>query len=186
MQNKIRRRNRTAAHAVVALVAALVVALGAANVHAQARSGTALPGTQPWGNYIGAALGNPDFGEIGLKVFGGQQLHPNFGWEAALTNFSRETIRTPGGDDESEFWGVSGAAVGILPLPNRFAVFGKLGLMFGRERVRRSGVRRTDSELNPLFGIGGSYHITPEIGVRIEFEEFGQGNLLSAGVTYRF
>jgi OOP family OmpA-OmpF porin len=139
-----------------------------------------------WGTYVGASVGEPDFGELGVKVFGGQQFHPNIGWEAAFTQFLEDKTPSPFGDTSTEFWGVSGSVVGILPLQNNFSLFGKLGLIYGRERIRRAGVERTEGETNPLLGVGLHYQATSNVGFRAEYEDFDQGNLLSAGITYRF
>lgn len=164
--------------AFAALGAAAVLSAAPVAAHAQARS--------DWGSYLGAGIGEPDFGDVGLKVFGGQQLHPNFGWEAAYTKFVKEKLRTPFGERSTDFWGLSAAAVGIIPLPQNFSVYGKLGLIYGRTRVRVGGVSTTDGDFDPLIGIGGRYQLTPQVALRLEFEEFDQGNLLSASVTYRF
>ena len=140
----------------------------------------------PWGNYIGTSLGVPDFGNLGLKIFGGQQLHRYFGWEAALTRFGSETDATPLGDVHTDFWGISGAAVGILPVTADFSGFAKLGLMAGRKRVHGPAGDTNDNDLNFLLGIGARFALTPRVAVRAEYEDFSQGNLISVGVTYKF
>lgn len=140
----------------------------------------------PWGNYVGAAVGVPNFGDLGLKVFGGQQLHRYFGWEAAVTRFAHEVESTPLGDVRTDFWGLSGAAVGILPVNADFSAFAKLGLMAGRKRIRGPGGDRNDNDLNPLIGVGARYALTPRAAIRAEYEDFDQGNLISVGVTYSF
>lgn len=139
-----------------------------------------------WGTYMGAAAGVPDFGDVGLKVFIGQQLHRYFGWEAAVTRFAREIESTPFGDVRSDFWGVSGAGVGILTINSEFSAFGKLGLMAGRKRVRGPGGDTKDNDVNLLVGIGARYALTPRAAIRAEYEDFNQGNLFSVGVTYKF
>src|SRR5512134_2909591 len=128
--------------------------LGALSVPALAQS----PGiTGDWGTYVGAAAGVPDTGDVGLKVFVGQQLHRYFGWEAAITRFARETDNTPLGEVRTDFWGVSGAAVGILAVNPEFSGFAKIGAMAGRKRVRGPGGDRNDNDLNLLFRIGARY-----------------------------
>lgn len=139
-----------------------------------------------WGNYIGASAGVPDFGDVGLKIFGGQQLHKYFGWEASIVRFVREVESSPGGDVSTDFWGIGGAAVGILPVSNEFSAFGKLGAMAGRKRIRGPGGDRNDNDLNLLVGIGARYAITPQVAIRAEYEDFNQGNLISVGVSYKF
>ncbi len=139
-----------------------------------------------WGTYVGASIGLPDFGDVGLKVYGGQQLHKYFGWEASLVNFVREVQNTPTGDVKRDFFGASGAAVGILPVNADFSAFGKLGLMAGRKRIRGPGGDSNENELNLLVGVGARYALTPRAAIRAEYEDFNQGNLISVGVTYKF
>lgn len=139
-----------------------------------------------WGTYVGAAGGVPNFGDLGLKVFAGQQLHRYFGWEAAITRFARETDSTPLGDVRTDFWGVSGAAVGILSVNTEFSAFAKVGAMAGRKRVRGPGGDSNDNDLNLLVGVGARYALTPRAAIRAEYEDFNQGNLFSVGVTYKF
>lgn len=139
-----------------------------------------------WGTYAGASLGVPNFGDVGLKVFAGQQLHKYFGWEAGITRFAREVERTAAGDVKSDFWGLSGAAVGILQVTPEFAGFAKAGLMAGRKRVDTPSGNRNENELNLLVGLGARYAITPRAAIRAEYEEFSQGNLFSVGVSYKF
>jgi len=139
-----------------------------------------------WGTYVGGAIGVPNFGNVGLKAFVGQQLHPYFGWEAALTQFVREVESTPAGDVKTDFWGASGAALGILSFNQQFAGFAKLGLMAGRKRIRGPNGDITDNDLNLLLGIGGRFALTPRFALRAEYEDFHQGNLFSVSVTYKF
>jgi len=140
-----------------------------------------------WGTYVGAGIGDPDFGNLGLKVFFGQQLHPYFGWEAGLMRFLRDVDSTPFGDVRTDFWGLSGAGLGILSFSPELSAFGKLGLMAGRKRIRGgAGGDRTDNELNLLLGVGVRYQITPRAAVRAEYETFDQGDLVSVSATYRF
>jgi opacity protein-like surface antigen len=173
-----KQRKRTWQHQ--ALLLCCVGTLSGAAVAQASRPGL------DWGNYIGAAAGVPEFGDLGLKIFGGQQLHPYFGWEAALTRFVREVETTPFGDVRSDFWGLSGAAVGILPFSKEFSGFAKLGAMAGRKRVSGPGGDNSDSEFNLLFGIGARFALTPRAAIRAEYEDFHQGNLFSVGVTYKF
>jgi OOP family OmpA-OmpF porin len=139
-----------------------------------------------WGTYVGGSAGVPEFGDIGLKAFFGQQLHKYFGWEVSAVRFARETQSTPAGDVRTDLWGLGGAAVGILPVNAEFSAFGKLGLMGGRKRIRGPGGDRDENEVNLLVGIGARYAITRNVALRIEYEDFNQGNLLSAGASYRF
>jgi hypothetical protein len=155
---------------------------------ASALSGSALaqssgPG---WGTYVGGAVGVPNFGSVGLKAFVGQQLHPYFGWEAALTQFVRDVESTPAGDVKTDLWGISGAALGILSFNKDFSGFAKLGLMAGRKRIHGPNGDVNDDDLNFLLGVGARFALTPRVALRAEYEDFHQGNLFSVGVTYKF
>ncbi len=165
---------------------ALSFLVATALANAQAQRSTAPAGAYDWGNYVGASIGDPDFGDLGAKVYGGQQFHPNIAWEASYIKFFKDEIRGPLGTSRTDFWGVSGAAIGILPLQQGFSVFGKLGLVYGRARVRVGNFDVTDRDTNFLIGVGGRYQLTPRVAIRVEFEDFDQGDLFSAGVTYRF
>jgi len=171
-------RERTWGHGVL-----LVCCLSASSQTALAQSAPAGPG---WGTYVGGAVGVPDFGTVGLKAFVGQQLFPYFGWEAALTQFVRDVETTSTGDVRTDFWGVSGAAVGILPFNKDFSGFAKLGLMAGRKRISGPNGEITDNDVNFLLGIGGRFALTPRVALRAEYEDFHQGNLVSVSVTYKF
>jgi OOP family OmpA-OmpF porin len=139
-----------------------------------------------WGTYVGGSIGIPNFGTVGLKGFVGQQLFPYFGWEAALTTFARDIESTPLGDVKTDFWGASGAGVGILPLNKDFSLFGKLGLMAGRKRIRGPNGEVDENDVNFLLGGGARFALTPRVAIRAEYEDFHQGNLFSVGVTYKF
>jgi len=154
-------------------------------------AGLAAPGfaqaqSSDWGTYVGASVGDPNFGDVGLKIYAGQQLHRYFGWEAGITRFAREVDTTPFGDVKTDFWGISGAAVGILPINADFSAFGKAGLMAGRKRISGPAGDDNHDELNLLFGVGARYALTPNAAIRAEYETFSQGNLFSVGATYRF
>ncbi|HTT12635.1 MAG TPA: outer membrane beta-barrel protein [Burkholderiaceae bacterium] len=163
--------------------ALLLCCLSALGGPAFAQSAAAGPG---WGTYVGGAVGVPNFGSVGLKAFVGQQLLPYFGWEAALTQFVREVETTATGDVRTDFWGLSGAAVGILPFNKDFSGFAKLGLMAGRKRISGPSGDITDNDLNFLLGVGARFALTPRVGLRAEYEDFHQGNLFSVAVTYKF
>jgi opacity protein-like surface antigen len=165
--------------AVAVVSAAFVVSAGTAQAQQPASA-------HEWGSYLAAGVGEPEFGELGLKIFGGQQFHPNLAGEVGFMHFIDDSTPTPFRDVKTEFWGLSAAAVGILPLQPGLSAFGKLGVIYGRARIRTPTGTRRDSEFNPLIGIGVQYQLTPRVGVRVEFEEFDQGNLLSAGAAFRF
>ncbi len=168
------------------IIAALSFVAATPLASAQAQRSATPGGAYDWGNYVGVSIGDPDFGDLGAKAYVGQQFHPNIAWEASYLKFFEDEVRGPFGTSRADFWGLSGAAIGILPLQQGFSVFGKLGLVYGRARVRVNNFEVKDSDTNLLIGVGGRYQLTPRVAIRVEFEDFDQGDLFSAGVTYRF
>ncbi len=93
--------------------------------------------------------------------------------------------------------------VGILPLGERFEVFGRVGAAYAQTRDRFTGTgavivnnpnpRKSDTNLKVGFGMG--YRFTDNLGVRIEAERYrvndavgnkGDIDMLSVGLVYRF
>jgi OmpA-OmpF porin, OOP family len=102
-------------------------------------------------------------------------------------------------------WEASGfmvAAVGSIPIAERFALLGKVGLFRWDVDVRASSsvfgtgsVSKTGTDL--MFGLGGSMNLGRNLAVRVEWERFndvgdenvtGEGDidLLSASIVFRF
>lgn len=67
------------------------------------------------------------------------------------------------------------AAIGTIPITDRFGVFGKLGI--ARVEVTRvvsqyvSQYSR-DTRTRPFYGVGVRYNLTPSVGLRAEWEKF--------------
>jgi len=95
--------------------------------------------------------------------------------------------------------------VGILPINESFSLFGKLGVINAKveSSVRATGPGRSASasvsstKLTPTYGIGATYNVNKQLGIRVEYELFsklGDANktgeadvsVLSAGVAYKF
>ncbi|MCG8436442.1 MAG: porin family protein [Gammaproteobacteria bacterium] len=73
------------------------------------------------------------------------------------------------------------AAVGIIPLGERFAIFGRAGLLNWYEDVEVTtgalGAELDDDEsaTDPFFGVGFRYQINPMIGVGLDVEHYDLG-----------
>lgn len=95
--------------------------------------------------------------------------------------------------------------MGIFPLPNNFALFGKLGGIYTTTEttiastgavVIAGSPNREKSEFNLKWGIGASYAFTRSLAARLEFEQVqqigdsstGEGDvqMFSIGLTYHF
>jgi OOP family OmpA-OmpF porin len=100
------------------------------------------------------------------------------------------------GDFKSYQYGVAGTAT--LPINTSFSVFGKLGFSRNSARYEALGGYNAGTKTSPMIGFGANYNITPQIAVRVEYEDFGKfssdfsggdnirANNLSASVKYAF
>lgn len=148
------------------------------------------------GTYVGIKVGSNHVGFNALSdstdtaygVLLGYQYNPNFAIEGEYTDLRRFTTAA-GVTGKSDVWGLS--ALGIMPLQNRFSVFGKLGIARSSTSVSdAAGIRRSAA----TYGLGGQFDATPMIGLRISWERYGVGmvgqdandNLYSLAAAFRF
>jgi len=143
----------------------------------------------PW--YAGVHIGQADVDEAddedtAFRILGGYQINQNFAAELAYTDF---------GKVDDGFGGkVKGNAielvgVGSWPVADRFSVYGKLGL--SRGEFKAGGL--SDDSIEVTYGVGVRYDVTPQIGVRGEWQNYpdvGDGasdvSVLSVGVVFKF
>lgn len=162
------------------------------------------------GFYFGGSVGastidlqrSPDNGlhqtdkrDTAYTLRAGYRLHTHWAAETGYVNPGKIRYNFP---DEPEYtiktklWHVT--AVGILPLTDKFAAFGKVGA--ARVTLNEDGDKASKTSLH--LGLGASYALTSAISLRTEFDDygkpdFGQGGSakirarqLSAGIDYRF
>lgn len=136
--------------------------------------------------YLGAGVGaaRTNTNETSWKLYGGFQLNPTFGLEAGYTDLGRYR----GANIES--WSLAGT--GTLPLGTGWSLLGKLGATSNRAHFNGAS-NHTDL----LLGVGVAYSVTKNIGVRLEYEDFGKlsdantgnnarGNNLGLSMKYAF
>ena len=144
----------------------------------------------------------------GYKIFGGYLINKNFAIEGGyfdLGEFGFKALTLPTGtlNGNIKLKGLNLDAVGILPLTEKFAAFGRVGMNYAHAKDSFSGTGSV-SVLNPnpskydtnyKFGVGLQYALTESIGIRAEAERYriddaignkGDINLLSLGLVYRF
>ena len=132
------------------------------------------------GLYIGADVGNADFGsddDTAFKLFAGYKFHPNVAVEGGWAQ-----LYDKGG---SEVTSLEVVAVGILPLAHQFSLLGKLGFASVDVDTPLGG----DTKTELTYGIGAQYDVTPMIGVRAGWQRYDTDqeiDLLSVGVVVRF
>ena len=146
------------------------------------------------------------------RLHAGYRVHRNFAVELGFVDLgkyeSHSTVSPPGFLDTSvKSHGIDLSAVGLLPLGERFTLFARAGAFASRTRASFSSggsVRLIDGQQNQtkrsthlVYGAGGTYDFTPNLGVRVEWarydklgDDFTGGEFaaraLSAGVQWRF
>jgi OOP family OmpA-OmpF porin len=169
--------------------------------------------------YLGVALGQSqadvdcsgttacDDSDTAWKVFGGYAFNRHFALEVGYADLGEVTASVPafGGlpaaDVAIEATAFELVGVGLLPLAERFSVYGKLGLYMADTDVRVSfaglgSVSRSDDNTDLTFGAGLRYDVTANLAVRAEWQRysdvsadaFGESDLdlISIGLLWRF
>ena len=159
---------------------------------------------QDRGWYLGAGLGQMkakgdcpsgftcDFKDTTWKLFGGYRINRNFAAEAFYANWGEIKVSTGAvsATGKLESFGISG--MGILPVGRQFELFGKLGLASTKQKVSASGpgvtISDRDSGSELLFGLGGSFNFSRNLGLRAEWERLNDSevDVLSIGLQYKF
>jgi OOP family OmpA-OmpF porin len=140
----------------------------------------------------------------------GYQFHKNFALEGGYVDLGKykfnSNISAPATDTASGDYRVKGwttTAVGILPLDNGFAAYGKLGAVFadtkfnaGSDTGATSIGSTSKSSTRPLYGLGVSYDFSKQVVGKAEWTRYdGLGNDLTGksdidtytvGVAYKF
>lgn len=133
---------------------------------------------EPTGFYAGAGVGQSfvdepfaDDEDVGYQVFGGYQFHPNFGIEAAYTDFGDVDLRGNAGTLEADTWSLT--AVGTLPFTDRFSGYAKAGFHSWDAEARAAGLgRASDDGTDPTYGLGLQYRFTDSVALRGEYSRF--------------
>lgn len=113
--------------------------------------------------YLGGGVGEAktDTRETSWKLYGGYQFNPTWGLELGYTDLGKYR----GADIES----YSLAVTGTIPLNERWSLLGKLGAAENRPDAAGSS-NNTDL----LAGVGVGYSLNKNVGVRLEYENFGK------------
>lgn len=157
---------------VVALFSAAAMAASTGVLAQQSAAGNGL--------YIGADVGNADFGsddDTAFKLYAGYKFHPNVAVEGGWAS-----LYDKGGVEATSLEVV---AVGMFPLTPQFSLLGKLGLA----SVDVDSPAGGDTKTELTYGIGVQFEATPKIGVRAQWQRYDTDqeiDLLSVGVVFRF
>ncbi len=158
------------------------------------------------GPYLGGALGKSklkewctgggtaacDGTDTSWKLLGGYRFNRHVGVEASYIDWGEVTATFNAGAQvaaKQHSYGL--AAVGTIPVAERFELFGKAGLLKTEQETRRITpapltVNRDDTEFH--YGVGVKYAFTRNWAVRGEWEKTDKlkVELLSIGVEYHF
>jgi len=174
---------------------------------------SALAQAQGSGFYLGGALGQSKLKDwcsgasataffnacndtdTAWKLLGGYRFNRYVGVEASYIDWGEVTasVTVSGAVAEvaakQQSYGL--AAVGTLPIGERFELFGKAGFLMTEQDTRRitpnpSTVNRDETELH--YGLGAKYAFTKNWAARLEWENTDKlkVEMLSIGVEYRF
>jgi OOP family OmpA-OmpF porin len=146
--------------------------------------------------------------DSGYKLFGGYQFNRNFALEGGyfnLGNFGFDATTVPAGtlNGRIKVQGLNLDLVGILPLTEKFSVFGRAGLNYAEAKDTFSGtgavnvIRPNPSkrDTNAKYGLGLQYDFSETLAMRLEAERYrvndavgnkGDIDLVSVGLVYRF
>ncbi len=121
-------------------------------------------------------LANEDFegDDFAYKAFAEYRFHKNFASEFAYLNLGEPDDDIVGVDTEIEAYAIAMYLVGILPLAEKFEVFGKLGAAYWDAKAKASfmglSAREDEDGTDIAYGLGATYKITDKYAARAEIE----------------
>lgn len=133
-----------------------------------------------------------DDSDTGFGLAGGYQLNDHFAVEFAYVKLDSVDYRasatvTDGVDEadadvglESSADGPVLSAIGILPIGERFSLFGRVGLSLmnadGRAQITLGGVSQRASQSsqknNPVFGVGAELSLSKHFAIRLAWDRY--------------
>jgi OOP family OmpA-OmpF porin len=131
-----------------------------------------------------------------LSVRAGYRIHTNWAVEGGYADLGKSKYKYSGypeGTLKTNLWHLD--AVGILPLVDKFSVFGKLGIA----QLNYDDGGDKFNKTTPHIGVGVSYAILPALALRAEYDNYGKAKFtdgtysselsssqFSLGMDYRF
>ncbi|HYN12124.1 MAG TPA: porin family protein [Burkholderiales bacterium] len=135
-----------------------------------------------------------DTKDQGFRLYAGGRFNNAVGLELGLLNIGKFTVA--GGDVDG--WGADIALVAGVPIGSNSAIFGKLGVIYGRTEVSFAvpGILVAGKErgLGPRIGVGAQVGLTPNWALRGDWDRFHMKfpgskedvDTLMVGVQYTF
>ena len=138
-----------------------------------------------------------------VRIAGGYHFSPLFAAEIGYTKFSDLTAAVRGGTSSGTISistsSLQAVAVARLPLNSTFDLTAKLGMSNNAISAKETGnttlTNDNFSTTSLMYGVGAQYHVTSQVSVRAQYEDYGalpdssptiKLTAFSAGVVYNF
>lgn len=129
------------------------------------------------GFYIGGGAGQASVDEsqyddedTALSVFGGYQFNRHFAIEGGYADLGEIEPGEGAATLEADSFHV--AAVGMLPVTDAFAFYGKAGLHRWDADTGLALLNGEDSGTDPVYGIGAQYRFNERFALRVDLSRF--------------
>jgi OOP family OmpA-OmpF porin len=139
--------------------------------------------------YVGASVGqskSPDFcglafgfgtcdgTDTAYGIFAGYKVNKNLAMEFGYHQLGDVSLNAPGTTLTFKTETYDLVALGMLPVADRLALYGKLGIYYGKVKgstnIPGSGISGAGNDLT--YGVGGQYDITDTLGIRLEWQKY--------------
>lgn len=155
------------------LVIALLFSIACSAPAFAANSGNAYVAVDygTWSMSNAGILPNPGV----LTFSGGFHFTPNVGAEVGLALIGDSIVNYPGGQTTYKQSALKFAVVGTLPVAPQFDIFGKLGFDSISGTLNDTFLGSSSATTsNIMYGIGGQFNISNQIGIRAQYENLGK------------
>jgi opacity protein-like surface antigen len=139
--------------------------------------------------YVGIGIANAenrivDAWKPDAKIFAGYQFDRNLGVETGYTRFGRVGFHFPG-----DYGGIDGSTRGnaayvagtyTLPLNDRVAAYGKLGVEYSQRRYNSTVGALSEHDTGLYAGAGLQVKLTDKLALTSEYERYGKKKTLGA------
>lgn len=138
--------------------------------------------------------------DTSLRLLGGYQFHRNFAVELGALYLGEVQARGPGGTFTVESAALEALGVGMLPIAERFSLYGKAGIYRAETEARLNTITivatEKESNFDLTFGFGLRFDVAKNLALRAEWqrymdvggEDVGEADIdvISFGVLLKF
>jgi OOP family OmpA-OmpF porin len=127
----------------------------------------------------------------GFKALLGYSFSDNLAVEGGYLNMGTMTTTLTAGAQSTNLdfkaTGANVAVLGIAPINDKFALFGKLGYTSATGKATAGGFSNSEDKNSVGYGVGGKYKINETMAIRAEWEKLYEDiNMVSVGVQVKF